>query len=106
MVLFDNEVILVFTGLKENLLKVIEYIREEYAMSTAHINAVYSEDMEEFLDSLGILDEIRQGRKACYFCHKNLNIEEIQSVFPFDGDIQLCCNSVKCNSMFARKVDS
>lgn len=93
-----------FTRVKEDIIKVIKIAKGEYIMKTAEINAIYSEDMEDFLDSLGVLEEINRGKKACYFCGKPLKLTDVQTVFPLDNDVQVCCNSLKCNDVFTREV--
>ncbi|WP_163538332.1 hypothetical protein [Gracilibacillus sp. YIM 98692] len=91
--------------IKELLSDTLRIGREAYSMKTAEINAVYSEELEEFLDSLGVLEEIKNGEKKCYFCNSIVDVSDIQTVFPMDDDVQICCNKSKCNDAFNRKVE-
>ncbi|MDM8100920.1 hypothetical protein [Oceanobacillus oncorhynchi] len=72
-------------------------------MSNQEINAVYSDDMEAFLGSLGVLEDIQSGKKRCYFCGEKILINQIQSVFPENGEVEVCCNSPKCIELLMRK---
>lgn len=65
-------------------------------MKTAELNAVYAEEIEEFLNSLGVLSEIKQGNKLCFYCQKPVEITDIVSIFPADNDVQVCCSSLQC----------
>lgn len=73
-------------------------------MKSEEIDAVFGEDMEEFLESLGILNEIAEGTKTCFFCDEKVEIKDIQSVFPADDAIQICCSSYHCYKEFMDRV--
>lgn len=81
----------------------LHLIEEEKMMKTEEVNAVYSEDMVELLDSLGILHKINKGKKKCHFCKNTVKIENIVSVFPVDNEVQVCCSSFDCYKQLMRK---
>lgn len=74
-------------------------------MKTAEIDAVFGEDMREFLESLGILSEIESGEKTCFFCGNIVNVQDVQAVFPLNNDVQICCSSFHCYKTFLKEVD-
>lgn len=91
-------------GIIEACHKLIQGIEGEY-MKTAEINAVYSEEMGEFLESLGVLEDVIEGRKVCYFCGNHVKVKDVQSVFPYENDVQICCNSFHCYKLFMDMVN-
>jgi hypothetical protein len=78
-------------------------IEEENKMKTEEVNAVYSEDMVELLESLGILHKIKNGKKKCYFCRHSVKLQDIASVFPAENEVQVCCSSYDCYKQLMRK---
>lgn len=60
------------------------------------IKAVHERNLEKVLEDLGLLAAVKEGRVACKFCRKKLTVENIQCLYPKDGDIVFCCNDIKC----------
>lgn len=65
-------------------------------MDKGEIQAVHYDDMHEFLLSIGEFDKVVNGHAKCYFCGKQINIDDIQSIFPIDNEVKYCCNSENC----------
>ena len=60
------------------------------------INAVHDNDLESYLSSLGILDEIRQEQKFCLFCDIKIDLTNIGAVVPKEDSIHLVCDKSSC----------
>ena len=58
--------------------------------------AVHERDLEEFLKNLEIYDELIQGEFECFNCKEKITLENLQSVFPLKGEIQICCTKLDC----------
>ncbi len=54
----------------------------------AEINAIHDEQLERLLESLGVLNDIKSGRKKCKFTGNIITLENLHSVFPESGDIK------------------
>jgi len=60
------------------------------------IKAVHDDDLFDLLTSLNILDDIREKRCFCYFCDKNISLDNLSSIFPVGGEIKFCCDDDDC----------
>lgn len=61
------------------------------------IKAIYNEDLEEFLQSVGELEPIKKGERFCKSCGSPINVNNIQMVIPKKGlPYEYVCDSVIC----------
>lgn len=65
-------------------------------MKRKPIKAVHSADLQNFLTSLGIWDDIQNGRMTCAVCGDVITIDNFQAVFPEEGKIRAICNKPDC----------
>ncbi len=65
-------------------------------MNKAHLKAVHDDDLEGLLISLGVYESIVQGSRKCFFCDNTIKMNDIGSILPLDGTIQLSCNKEEC----------
>lgn len=63
------------------------------------VHGVHETDLEQFLQSLGVLDKILEGRMSCVFCGRTVTLQNFQSVFSRDGEIQISCSARECFEM-------
>lgn len=76
--------------------------KRERMFSMAHplpkeeVRVVHDDDLETFLDSLGILKQFKKGELTCKFCKKPVTFENLHSVFPQSGDIKAVCDDADC----------
>lgn len=85
--------------------KYIEFLSEEMKMNKSEIKAVYGEDLEEYLDSLGVLEDVKSGNKTCFYCGVAVNINDISTIFPEHNDVQICCSDFGCYQKLMRERD-
>ena len=60
------------------------------------ISAVHDDDLVQFLDGLGVLNDVKSGTAKCKFCRQSVNLENLVAVFPESGDIKFACDRRGC----------
>jgi hypothetical protein len=60
------------------------------------LKAVHDEDLENFIDRLGILKKFKSGEIKCKFCEAPITFENLHSLFPQSGAIKFVCDSSDC----------
>jgi len=61
------------------------------------INAIFNEDLLEFLDKKGELEEIEKGNRLCKSCGVPINLSNIQMIIPQStGGYEYICDSISC----------
>ncbi len=73
-----------------------------YVMKEGRIRAVHDDDLERFLSSLGCLETVRLGQAVCHFCGQPVNLDNLECVFPHEGDVAFCCSASQCYSQLMR----
>lgn len=63
---------------------------------TIGVKAVYDSDLESFLKSLGILDELVAEKLNCTVCGCLVDLDNFGSIFAHNDKIGVSCNSNKC----------
>jgi len=62
----------------------------------SEIKAVHDDDLDNLLQSLGILERINSGKIKCKFCGGVVTKESLHSLFPQSGDVKVVCKSPSC----------
>lgn len=65
-------------------------------VKTGELKAVHDDDLVQFLKSIEEYDNVMNGEAKCVFCDEKITLENIQSIFPLNGQIKYCCNSNEC----------
>jgi len=60
------------------------------------VSAVHEKDLVILLEKLGIKEKFVAGELHCKFCDNVINKENIYSVFPESGGINLICDEPEC----------
>lgn len=60
------------------------------------IKAVHDDDLSEFLEKLGMSEEINNGRIHCTFCNCIINTSNFGGVFKENGNIKSFCQKTEC----------
>ncbi|MCK4395484.1 hypothetical protein KAW96_02695 [candidate division WOR-3 bacterium] len=60
------------------------------------IKAVHDQDLEKFLENMGILKKIKRGEMKCKFCKATITLKNLHSLFPQSGDIKFVCDKADC----------
>jgi hypothetical protein len=78
-------------------------IQQAGAMATSQpkiIHAIHDYDLENFLDSIDLLNSIKAKKIKCKFCKNIVTLDSLYSVFPDSGNISLVCNEDECIQKF------
>ena len=76
------------------MFKRIKFRDRTLARETIH--AIHDQDIEGYLESLGILKKLRRGRILCKFCRDPVTLETLHSLFPQSGDVKVVCEKPSC----------
>ena len=60
------------------------------------IKAVHDKNLEQYLESLGVLDDVKEGKYLCSYCGKTITLDNLQCVYPFKDEIRICCDNPDC----------
>lgn len=60
------------------------------------INAIYEDDIEEFLTNLGLIEDLEKGDISCAFCGTKITKENLQCILSIEGEIKFCCDELEC----------
>lgn len=64
------------------------------------IHAIHDDDLESFLDSLGLLKSLKKGDLKCKFCNEIITLDSFYSIFPDSGEISIVCKKDQCIHAF------
>lgn len=62
------------------------------------INAVYEDDLEALLGSVGLLEDFEAGSLRCKFCKDSVDKENIYSVIKDSDTYKVVCSKARCVS--------
>jgi len=65
-------------------------------MQKETLRAVHDDDLEELLQSLGLLHDFRAGKLRCKFCKRIITWDNLHSLFPDSGAVKTVCNDIEC----------
>lgn len=60
------------------------------------IRAVYDDDLENFLDSISLLEPISKGDINCYICDSVITLDNLQAILPINNTIVVVCSDSEC----------
>jgi hypothetical protein len=60
------------------------------------LSAVHDNDLEEFLSSIGVLNQIVDGHYNCIICNINITLENLGAIYPKDNKINFICDRLSC----------
>ena len=60
------------------------------------IKAVHEAELEKYLKSLDIFNEIKEGKYQCRHCKTTITLENFLCMYPFNDEIVMCCDNPKC----------
>jgi hypothetical protein len=69
-------------------------------MQDFEINAIHENELEEFLENIGILEDIKKGKIKCNFCKQIVKLDNFYSVYPKNNRIYVCCEKTQCRIKF------
>lgn len=75
-------------------------------MPESALNAVHDDDLEAYLDSLGLLSAVKEGKITCVACGETVSIGTVQAVVPRAETIGILCSSPACMVAFLSDLDA
>ncbi|MHA2142691.1 MAG: hypothetical protein ACXADD_14465 [Candidatus Thorarchaeota archaeon] len=70
------------------------------------VNAVHEDDLEEFLESIGLLPELKSGQLRCTLCDDAIRIDEIAMIKVDRGQISFLCHKPVCRNLEGKHNDT
>lgn len=70
--------------------------RNFFRRKTEKIKVINDSDLEHYLQSLGILEDVRNKKIHCKFCGQVVTLDNLQVLFPHENKINIICNRKKC----------
>ena len=67
-----------------------------FRRKTEKIKIINDSDLEDYLQSLGILEDIKNKKIHCKFCGQVVTLDNLQALFPDEDKIYIICNRKKC----------
>ena len=75
-------------------------------MQDVEINAIHENELKDFLENIGILEDIKNAKIKCRFCGQTITIDNLHSVYPKNGKIYVCCEKTQCRIKDKRKNEN
>ena len=69
------------------------------------IKAVYDDDLESYLSSLGVLNAVKAGKIKCFSCASTITLSNLLAVFPDADGVGMSCNNSKCLEALERRSE-
>lgn len=66
-------------------------------MKDNKMKVVHDDDLKSLLQSLGVYNNVVNGKYTCIFCNRKITLENIDSIVPIDHAVQFTCDSEKCH---------
>lgn len=66
-------------------------------MKDNKVSAVHDDDLNELLHSLNVYDDVVNQKYHCLFCNKLITLSNIDSIVPYDGEVQFTCDKQDCH---------
>lgn len=67
-----------------------------FGRNVSPIKAVYEQDLLHYLDSLGVLKHIEEGKIRCIHCNQVITVENLDAIVPKKGEVQFVCWNKDC----------
>lgn len=77
--------------------KIINYIKAlPYKFKRTRVSTVYESDLLKLLNSLGILDQVKDGGYRCLKCGTVIDLDNLEIILLKDKKIQIICSDPNC----------
>lgn len=60
------------------------------------IKLLYDDNVEDYLQSIGYLSQIINGKIQCKYCGEEITIENLEAIYPSEDDIEFICSRDLC----------
>lgn len=66
-------------------------------MKNDEIQAVHDNDLKNLLKSLNVYEDVINNNYHCLFCDSIITLDNIDSIVPYDGEVQFTCDRSECH---------
>ena len=73
-------------------------------MRKQEIHAIYEDDLDAFLEKLGLLEAFKNGELQCAICSDKITKSNFRFVYPEENDIKICCSKLDCYEKVISKI--
>ena len=70
------------------------------------LRAVYDDELERLLESLGLGHDYRAGTLLCAFSRDVITWDNLNAVFPDSGAVKVACTRPECVEALTEKLDA
>lgn len=70
------------------------------------LEAVHDNDIEELLESLGVLENFNNGEFKCKYCGDIMTKHNLSALFPDNEEVGFCCDKTDCIASLFREDNS
>jgi hypothetical protein len=74
-------------------------------MAKSTLRAVHDDDLETYLQSLGLLSDVRAARLKCKFCRQPVTLATLHALLPESGTIHVVCANADCVKLLMQYLD-
>ncbi len=60
------------------------------------ILAVHEQNLDSFLQSVGLLEALENGQLKCGICGSLITRENFRCIYPDKGELKVCCSVLHC----------
>ena len=73
-------------------------LRWLFGKTASRVKAVFEQDISAYLESLGELENVKNGNAACMNCGQTITLENIDVIVPKKGEVRFICWNKECTS--------
>jgi len=70
--------------------------RKLFGRTASSVKAVYEQDIASYLESLGVLEKVKEGKAKCMHCGQIITLENLDAIVPKKGEISFICWNQEC----------
>lgn len=70
--------------------------RKLFGRNASPVKAVYEQDLMSYLDSLGVLEKVKEAKAKCMHCGQIITIENLDAIVPKKGEVHFVCWNKEC----------
>ena len=76
---------------------------KKWWMEREKIYAVHDNDIENYLNELGLLEKVVNNECYCAFCGCSIDLENLGAIVPYEGKIIIICEKSECKLSINQK---
>lgn len=61
-----------------------------------NIKFVHDSDIENYLKTIGLFEEVQKGTMKCVFCGNKISLDNLSILFPEEKSLKVVCSKPKC----------